>query len=81
MNKKIKFDLKNGKTHEMGIDEMARWACLLEGIEYVSNKCDELKIDSKSNEWVKPLAFQKYIDERFEAMKHDLTVEAIMGRI
>jgi hypothetical protein len=34
----IKFELKNGKTHEMTIDEMTRWACLLEGIEQVSKK-------------------------------------------
>ena len=79
--KKIKFELKSGNTHEMTIDEMARWACLLEGIEYVSEKCDSLGIAADSNEWVKPLAFQKYIDERFEAMRHDLTVESIMGRI
>ena len=81
MNKKIKFELKNGKTHEMTIDEMARWACLLEGVEHVANKCEEIGIDANSNEWIKPLAFQKYISERFEAMRHDLTVEAAMGSI
>ena len=79
--KTIKFELKSGKPCEMTIDEMARWACLIEGIEFVSEKCESLGIPTSSNEWVKPLAFQKYIDERFEAMRHDLTVESIMGRI
>ena len=78
---KFKFDLKSGKTVEMGIDELARWACLIEGLEFVADRCEELGVDINSDEWIKPLAFQKYIDERFEAMKHDLTVEAMMGRI
>ena len=79
--RKIQFNLKSGKTYEMSIDEMARWACLVEGVEYISGKCESLGVDPESNEWVKPLAFQKYINERFEGMKHDLTVEAIMGNI
>ncbi len=77
----VKFELKNNKTYEMSIDEMARWACLLEGIEYVAKKCEEVGMSSDSDDWIKPLAFQKYIDERFEAMRHDLTVESIMGNI
>lgn len=77
----IKFELKNGKTHEMSIDEMARWACLLEGIEQVSKKCKEIGLGENDDCWIKPLAFQKYIDERFHSMKHDLTVEATLGRI
>ena len=81
MMKKIKLELKNGKKEEMTIEEMARWACLIEAIEFVSNKCDEIGMGDDDDCWIKPLAFQKYIDERFEAMKHDLTVEAAMGRI
>lgn len=79
--KTIKFELKNGKTHEMTIDEMSRWACLLEGIEQVSKKCSEMGLGDDDDCWIKPLAFQKYIDERFHSMKHDLTVEATLGRI
>lgn len=77
----VKFELKNNKTYEMSIDEMARWACLIEGIEHVAKKCEEVGMAPDSDDWIKPLAFQKYIDERFEAMKHDLTVESIMGNI
>ena len=33
---KFKFELKNGTVKVMGIDELTRWACLLEGIEQVS---------------------------------------------
>ena len=75
------FKLKNGTEIKMGIDELTRWACLIEGIERVSNKCEELGYSRANEEWIKPLAFQKYIDERFHSMKHDLSVEAIMGNI
>jgi hypothetical protein len=73
--------LKTGKEINMGIDELTRWACLIEGVEQVANKCDELGYSKNNDGWIKPLAFQKYIDERFHSMKHDLTVEAMMGNI
>ena len=79
--RKFKFELKNGTVKEMYIDELTRWACLLEGIDQVSKKYNELGESMDTDDWIKPLAFQKYIDERFHSMKHDLTVEATLGRI
>jgi hypothetical protein len=79
--KKFKFELKNGTVKEMDIDELTRWACLLEGIDQVSKKYEELGESMDTDDWIKPLAFQKYLDERFHSMKHDLTVEATLGRI
>ncbi len=79
--KTFDFKLKSGKEIKMDIDELTRWACLLEGIEQVSAKCEELGMGRENEEWIKPLAFQKYIDERFHSMKHDLSVETIMGNI
>ena len=79
--RQFKFNLKNGTVKEMDIDELTRWACLLEGIEYVSAKCDELGLGKDNDDWVKPLAFQKYMDERFHSMKSDLTMESILGNI
>lgn len=62
------------KEHNMSYDEYARWLCLLEGIEIVGNRVEQLKKRSINNnvDWIKPLAFQKYIDERFLSMKSDL---------
>ena len=71
---KFKFNLKNGTVKEMDIDELTRWACLLEGIEQVSKKYEDMGESMDTNDWIKPLAFQKYIEERFHSMKHDLTV-------
>jgi len=62
------------KSHTMTEDEYSRWLCLLEGVEFVSKRVEQLKKRSSASEidWVKPLAFQKYIEERFESMKSDL---------
>ncbi|CAB5226381.1 hypothetical protein UFOVP760_157 [uncultured Caudovirales phage] len=60
--------------HNMSYDEYARWLCLLEGIDLVGKRVEQLKRRSPGNDidWIKPLAFQKYIDERFLSMKSDL---------
>jgi hypothetical protein len=62
------------KQHNMLLDEYARWLCLLEGVEIVSKRVEQLKKRSIESDidWIKPLAFQKYIDERFLSMKSDL---------
>ena len=58
----------------MSQDEYSRWLCLLEGIEFVSKRVEQLEVRNniKDIDWIKPLAFQKYIEERFASMKHDL---------
>lgn len=79
--KKFKFKLKNGTEKNMEFDEFVRWACLLEGIEHISKACDQNNIDVSDDCWIKPLAIQNYIKERFHSMKHDLKVEATLGNI
>ena len=58
----------------MSTDEYVRWLCLLEAIEVVSSKMNQFgyRLQNKDVDWIKSLAFQKYIDERFETMKCDL---------
>ena len=75
--KKFTFNLKNGTTKKMGFNEFVRWACLIEALEVVGKRNEDLD----NNNWIKPLAFQKYIQERFHSMKHDLKVEASLGRL
>ena len=72
------FKLKDGTTKEMEFDELVRWACLIEALEVVGGK-EDVNIDS--DKWIKPLAFQRYIDERFHSMRHDLRVEAALGNL
>lgn len=56
--------------------EYARWLCLIEAIDLVDRKAQELNTDLSSNDfWVKPLSFQKYIDQRLETMIIDIDRE------
>ena len=79
--KKFNFNLKDGTVKTMEFDEFVRWTCLLEGIDYISKACTNNKVDINDDCWIKPLAIQNYINERFHSMKHDLKVEAAMGNI
>ena len=75
--KKFIFNLKDGTIKKMEFNEFVRWACLIEALEVVGGKVDNISDDK----WIKPLAFQKYIGERFHSMKHDLKVEAALGNL
>ncbi|NBP04580.1 MAG: hypothetical protein EBU90_31760 [Proteobacteria bacterium] len=77
----IKFELNDGRVHSMGLEEMTRWCCLMEAISSIENKCEERGIDMDKVDWVKPLAIQKYMDERYHAMLHDVKVEYQAGSI
>jgi len=66
----------NTKTFKMKKEEYARWLCLIEAIDLVERKAVELKTDMVSDDfWVKPLAFQKYIEQRLETMVLDVERE------
>jgi len=65
----ITVETKTNK-HKLTVDEYTRWLCLIEGLDIVSRKASQFKMDlqNKDVDWVKPLAFQKYIVERYESM-------------
>jgi hypothetical protein len=62
------------KVEDMSTDEYTRWLCLLEAIELVSSKMNQYghRLQNQDVDWIKSLAFQKYINERHETMKADL---------
>lgn len=67
--KYITVETKTG-NHKLKVPEYTRWLCLLEALDIISKKATQFKMDlqSKDVDWVKPLAFQKYITERYESM-------------
>lgn len=68
----------NGSKGEVKMSkvEYARWLCLIEAIDLVERKASDLKADMISDDfWIKPLAFQKYIDQRLETMIIDVDRE------
>jgi len=52
---------------------LARFACLMEAVNLACQKAEQLGINpDKDSSWIKPLAFQKYIEEREKDMKHQI---------
>jgi hypothetical protein len=64
--------------NSLDLDALARWMCLLEGVEYIFDKIEEDEKDieylfrSKKSFNVLERSLVKYINERFEAMKWDI---------
>ncbi len=67
--KYITVETKSG-PHKLKVNEYTRWLCLVEALDIISRKAAQFKMDlhNKDADWVKPLAFQKYITERYESM-------------
>jgi len=77
--KYVTVETKNG-VRKLKAAEYARWLCLIEALDIVSKKATHFKMDlqNKDVDWVKPLAFQKYITERYESMIEEVSMnEAI----
>jgi iron-sulfur cluster repair protein YtfE (RIC family) len=81
MNKNITLNKKDGTTEEMTQEAFSRWACLVEGIQAVDQKLVDAKVPDSDTKWVKPLAFEKYIQERYHSMLRDVEVEHELGNI
>jgi len=75
MEQKIKFETKEGDL-EMTKDTFIRWMCLVELVLLTEEKAEELKLDLDKYDWVKPIAFKKYINDRFKSMEVDIEAEA-----
>ncbi len=71
----VENDSKNEDIiDKYGIDFVARFACLYEGVNVACQRAERIGYDTeKSNVWIKPTALQKYIDERFLDMKYNIT--------
>jgi hypothetical protein len=76
MFKKVSVKTKSNITHVMSVDTYTRWLCLVEALQLINQQAEKSKIDlEKNNSWIKPIALQKYINQRFPAMSHDFKVE------
>ena len=64
-----------GETDSMSYYELSRWLSLVEAVDVVTRKADQLKLPESDSSWVKPIAFNKYIDERTESMLFEITNE------
>lgn len=65
-------------VNTLDLDAMARWMCLIEGVDYIFDKIEEDEKDveylfrSKKSFNVLERSLVKYIEQRFQAMKWDI---------
>ena len=62
---------------EMSKEELARWLCLVEGVDFIYDKFEELGLSATladTKKYIKKIdkALIKYINERFNAMLWDV---------
>ncbi len=73
---KVSIKTRKGIEHVMTLETYARWMCLMEAIDVIDKTAKVHNIDlDKRTDWIKPLAIQKYINERYPGMLHDVRVE------
>lgn len=71
--------MNNITTKDMSLDEIVRWSCLVEAISVADAQMIQHGVDPEKFDWVKPIAIEKYIEERFHSMKHDIVYEMKNG--
>jgi hypothetical protein len=72
-DRKIKLkSTKKDATYEMSEYEVSRWLSLIESVDIIDTKCKQMGVKGDAINWVKPIAIQKYIDERTESMLFEI---------
>lgn len=70
-----------GKSYEMSEYEISRWASLIEAVDIIDRKAKQMGVKGNAINWVKPIAIQKYIDERTESMLFEIQEDLKKERI
>ena len=77
----LKSNNKPKTEYTLSEFEIARWMSLIEAVDIIGSKIDQLGAKGSDVNWVKPIAIQKYIDERTESMlfeiQNDLAQETL----
>jgi len=74
----IKINRKDGVEY-MDLDTFSRWMCLVEAYDFIEKYGEEYSIDPSN--LLNANAIEKYITERYHAMRHDVEFEHAMGTI
>jgi hypothetical protein len=77
----VTINKSNGTSEEMTIETYTRWLCLVEALDVITQVAERKKIDLNNNDWVKPIALQKYINERYLSMLHDVKCEEALSML
>lgn len=76
----IKIKRRDGTIEVMDLDVFSRWMCLMEAFYVIQKKAEEMKLDNWKD-FIKPMAIEEYINERFHSMKYDVECEVLMGNL
>ena len=83
MSKKVKIESADKSLNELerdNLDYVARFACLMYGVNVAADAAERMGMDTeRDSRWIKPIFFQKYVDERFEDMKYNID-KSLKGR-
>lgn len=69
---------QEGNEDVMSYYELSRWMSLLEAVEVVDKKCKQMRLPDSDKSWIKPIALQKYVDERTDSMLFEITKEGTL---
>lgn len=67
-----------GNEDKMSYFELSKWLSLIEAVEVVDKKAEQLKLPKNDNSWIKPIALGKYVEERTESMLFEITNEGTL---
>ena len=72
----INIETKDG-DHAMTIQEFSRWAAMVEALEFIHEVAEVKKVNAA--DYFKSKEIEKYINERYPSIRHDVDVESKMG--
>ena len=62
---------RKGGIHSMTLKEASRWMSLIECIDIIGGKVDDFA-NIKDSAWMKPIYFQKFIDEKYKELMYTI---------
>ena len=60
---------------DMSLDEFVKWTCLLQAVETISEKADQLNIDFTKHLSIKSNTLNRYINEVFPSVRANFILE------
>ena len=67
--------LPHRSVDDMSLDEFVRWTCLLQAVETISEKADQLNIDFTKHLSIKSNTLNRYINEIFPSVRANFILE------
>jgi hypothetical protein len=75
----IQIKTRKHGIQKLSVEEFARWASLIEAYEFIRLRADQIGVDIEG--LIKPAAIDKYIEERYPSIVHDVKCEHRLGLI